>query len=359
MSDVFAIQDEIVESIVQALAPALLGETKRAIRRATENLEAYELYLKGRYFWNQRSPAVFGRAIRHFEEAIAVDPGYALAYTGLADCYSILRVYGWTPREHSQPRALEGVTTALALDPDLPEAHFSKALYTFYFETHWRQARDHFVDALVRRPRMAVFHAYFAIFLATEYAYEEARVHLARAIDLEAHSSTVQFLAASASCAMGDPESAAQHAARALELQPESLGPRWPQTVALLMAGRLDEAIAAGEQVVARTRAPVYVGVLGMVYGRAGRLADAHALARELDERESRGEYIIPAARLVMQLALEDGPGVRSSLAACVAGGAAPFSVVATSRWLLDRWRGDVEMDRLLDDLHDGARPGA
>ena len=359
MADVFEIQDEIVGAIVSALAPALRGEARAASRRPTENLEAYELYLRGRHYWNQRSPAVFGTAIRYFEEAIAGDPGYALAYAGLADCYSILRVYGWTPPEHSQPRALDAVTRALALDPELPEAHFSKALYTFYFERGWRSARGPFLEALARSPRIGVFEAYFGLFLATEYQYEPARQRLSHALELDPHSSLVHFLAASGACAMGDPGAAEQYAARALELQPESLGPRWPQTVAVLMAGRFEEAVAAAEQVVARTRAPIYLGVLGMVYAAGGRLADAQRLGQELDERQSRGEYIVPVARLSLALGMRDTSAVRRWLGDCADGGAAPFSVVATNRWLLEMHRGDAEIDRLLDRLHDGARPPA
>jgi serine/threonine protein kinase/Tfp pilus assembly protein PilF len=357
MADVFEIQDEIVESIVSALAPALVGEAKTIVRRATENLEAYELYLKGRHFWNQRSPAVVGTAIRFFEEAIALDPKYALAYAGLADCYSILRVYGWTPPEHSQPRALDAVTRALALEPELPEAHFSHALYTFHFERHWRTARRHFEEALALSPQMAMFEAYFGLFLAAEYDYPAARQRLERAIDLDPHSAVVHFLAASAACVMGDLLTVERHCVRALELQPDSLGPRWPETVALLAAGRTDEALAVGERVIARTRAPIYLGVMGMIYGRAGRLADARRLVQELDERQARGEYVVPAARLSVHLGLNDEAEVRSALAACVDGGAAPFSVLATNRWLLDTLRGDPEIDRLLDRLHDGARP--
>jgi serine/threonine-protein kinase len=355
--DVFDIQDQIVESIVTALAPALLGETATTVPRPTENLAAYDLYLKGRHFWNQRSPAVVGTAIRFFEEAIGLDSRYALAYTGLADCYSILRVYGWMPPEHSQPRALEAVTKALELAPDLPEAHFSTALYTFHFERHWRAARSHFARACASSPRMAMFEAYFALFLATEYDYAEARTRLDRARALDPHSSVVFFLTAAAACAMGDVGDAERDARRALELQPESLGPRWPQTVALLAAGKLDEAVAVGEAVVARARAPIYIGVLGMVYGAAGRLAEARRLGEELDERQNRGEYIVPAARLSLSLGLKDVDRVRDALAACVDGGAAPFSVAATSRFLIDGYRADREIDRLLDRLHDGARP--
>ena len=357
LADVFDVQDEIVQSIVHAIAPTLVGEAKALARRPTENLQAYELYLKGRYFWNQRSPAVVGTAIRHFEDAIALDSQYALAYAGLADCYSILRAYGWTPAEHSQPRALDAVTRALALDPELAEAHFSRALYVFHFERHWRLARTHFVDALALTPRMAMFEAYFAMFLATEYEYEEARRRFDRALELDPHSSLIHFLGASIACVMGDAGEAASHAARALELQPESLGARWPETVALLMAGRLDEAMLVAERFIARTRAPIYLGVLGMVYARAGRIADARRVALELDERQSRGEYIVPVARLSVQLGLGDVSGIRAALAECVDGGSAPFSIVATNRWLLDRYRGDAEIDALLDRVHDGAKP--
>ena len=108
MSDVFDVQDEIVESIVNALAPALLPHAKSGLRRQTENLAAYELYLKGRHFWSQRSPAVMGTALRCFEDAIALDANYALAYAGLADCYSILRAYGWIPLEYRPAPCIGG-----------------------------------------------------------------------------------------------------------------------------------------------------------------------------------------------------------------------------------------------------------
>jgi serine/threonine protein kinase/tetratricopeptide (TPR) repeat protein len=357
MADVFDIQDEIVQSIVSALAPSLMPETRDGQRRPTENLEAYELYLKGRYFWNQRSPAVVGTAIRCFEDAIALDPRYAPAYAGLADCYSILRVYGLTPPEHSQPRALEATTKALELDPALAEAHFSQALYTFYFERHWRRARRHFVDALAINPRMAMFEAYFGLFAASEFEYDEAGERMRRALEIDPHSPVVHFLASITAVLTGDFAGVDRHASRALELQPESLGPRWPQTVALAASGRLDDAIAIGEQVVARSRAPIFIGVLSMVYGFAGRLADARRLAQELDERQGRGEYIVPAARLPVHLGLKDVAGVRASLGACVDGGAAPFTVIGTSRLLIEDYRNDPEIDRLLDRLHDGARP--
>ena len=359
MADVFDIQDEIVEALVSAIAPSLSADVPAAVRRSTADPDAYERYLKGRHFLNQRSPAVMASAIRFFEESIARDPGFALAHAGLADAYSILRVYGWTPAASSQPRALEAVTRALALDPSLAEAHLSRALYVFHFEPRWRAARPHFEAALTASPGNALAEAYYALFLATEYEYAEARQRIANALAIDPQSPMIRFLTAAAACVVGDFTDALRDATRALELQPESMGARWPQTVSLAALGRFDEAAQVGDRVLARSRAPIYVGVLGMVHARAGRLADARRLADELDERRNRGEFITPAAVLPVWLGLRDRPRILEALDACAAGGAAPFSVLASSRFLLDEHRGDPAFDPLLDRLHDGARPDA
>lgn len=134
MADVFEIQDEIVTSIITALVPALQGAAGHAVQRSTKNLEAYELYLKGRHHTHQRSPATLRVAIQCFEQAIKLDPGYALAYAGLADCYGILRVYGRMPAEAGRPPAHAAMTRAMTLAPSLWEVNFSRAFYTFYFE---------------------------------------------------------------------------------------------------------------------------------------------------------------------------------------------------------------------------------
>jgi serine/threonine-protein kinase len=352
MADVFDVQDEIVASIVQAIAPALLPAARAAAHHGTRNLDAYELYLKGRFFWNQRSPAVLQAALTSFQQALERDPDYALAYTGLADCYTILHVYGWMPPERCRPLAGEALARALALEPGLPEAHLSRALYIFHFERRWREARQSFVNALTARPRMASAAAHFSVFLATAYEFGDARERIGHALDVDPHSSAVHFLAACTACLTGDWEAAERHSARALELQPESLGARWPQTVALLAMGRMEDAIAAGEVVVARSRAPVFVGVMAMVYGRAGRLADASRILQELDERRSRGEFIAPAAYLSVHLGLGNRDGVRDALRACV-DGAAPMSVVGPTRFLLDGYREDAEIGPLLARLHD------
>jgi hypothetical protein len=140
-------------------------------------------------------------------------------------------------------------------------------------------------------------------------------------------------------------------------LQPDALGPRWPLTIALAIAGRVDDAVATAEELVARSRAPMYLGVLGMAYARAGRRAEAERLLRELDERESRGEYIVPLARLAVSLGLHDVDAVSTALAMCVDGGAAPSSVIVLVRGAIETYFGARDITPLLDRLHDGASP--
>src|SRR5262249_13653667 len=137
LADVFAIQDEIVESIVKALAPALAGEAKSAVKRPTENLEAYELYLKGRHHWHLRTPSAMKTAMAIFEQVIALDPQYALAYAGLADCYSICRGYAWYSDAQCREQARTAVSRAMALDPSLADVNFSQAFYLTWFEPNW------------------------------------------------------------------------------------------------------------------------------------------------------------------------------------------------------------------------------
>ena len=357
LADVFEVQDEVVGAIVAAIAPTLVGAEGGVVRRATSNLHAYDLYLKGRHLWNQRSPSVVGAAIACFEGAIALDPAFAAAYAGLADCYSILRVYGWMAAEQAQPRALEAVTRALALDPQLAAAHRAKGIYTFHFEPHWRAAEDAFVAALALDPHDAICDATYGMFLATAYRFDEARVRLARALERDPFSAQVHFLVASTACAMCDADAAARHAARALELQPDALGPRWPQTVALLMQGATTRSSnsasrwsrAAGPRSSSACWRWSTAGPdVSPTPGAWARSCTNGPAAASTSRRRACWRW--PSAWAMPR-------SVHRCLAACADGGAAPFAVVATNRWLLEGYRGDAAMDALLDRINDGARP--
>ncbi len=360
MTDVFEIQDEIVGSIVGALVPALLASgAPAAVRRPTDNLEAYELYLKGRSYWHQRSPATMCVAIQCFEQAITFDPNYALAYCGLADCYGIQRTYGWTRAEDNRQKAADAVQRAMALDAGLAEANFSLAFYTFYFERRWRDAAGHFARARELGPRVSLHHLYSALYYAVERSPADIHRHAQVAGDLDPLSPFVQAALSTAYWIVGEFETAERLAAHALELQGDYLVGLWAHGLALSGLGRHAEGIRRIEQAVAMSRAPAFVSMLGHTLARGGRAPEARRLLTELEERASRGEFIPAFGRLAVYVGLGDVNGVRRELTMAVAEATPPFSLWVSSGPFLAEFRSDPEVARLLDAWDRGDDPSA
>ncbi|MEO7133320.1 MAG: protein kinase [Vicinamibacterales bacterium] len=357
MTDVFEIQDEIVAAIVSALMPTLLGEKAPVVPRSTANLEAYELYLKGRHYWHQRSPATLRIAIQCFQQAIALDQRYALAYCGLADCYGILRVYGWTPASENRRLAEAAVTQAMALAPDLAEANFSKGFYTFYFERRWRDAGPHFKRATELNPRSPLIQMYTGLFHSIEGDVVEMRRRMEATTALDPLSPFSQALSSSGYYILGQFDEAERLSARALELQSDYLLAFWTHGLALVGQGRFAEGIADLERATTVSRAPIFICMLGFGLGRAGRYEEARRLIAELDDRAARGEYVPAFARLGIYVGLDDLDGVRRALTACVADVTPPFSFRVTTGVDLDRYRGDPDVARLLDAWFRGDDP--
>jgi serine/threonine protein kinase/tetratricopeptide (TPR) repeat protein len=353
MADVFEIQDEIVASIVKAVVPALLGAAAHAVERPTENTEAYELYLKGRHHWHQRSPATLRLAIQCFDQAIKIDPEYALAYAGLADSYGILRVYGWVSAEEGRPKAHAAMTKAIELAPASWEANFSRGFYFFYFERDWRQGEPHFQKAVAINPRSSLAQAYYAIFLSIPRRTEEAIGHSALACQLDPLSPFIHAAAATMFYALGSFEEAERAARRALELQPDYLYALWNLGVALSGLGKHAEAIQTLERAVTLSRSPMFVGLLGLAYARARRHDDANRLLHELEDRGGRGEYVPAFVPLTILIGLGDVPVIRQALAAAMAESTPPLSLRANGGGqLLEEFRTDPEIDRMLFELY-------
>src|SRR5439155_25260267 len=145
MADVFAIQDEITAAIVKVLEPALLGTQQPVARLHGDNVEAFELYLKGRHHWHHRTPQSLRTGLAYFEEAIRLDPSYALAHAGLADSYAILIAYGYISPAEGRAKGHESATRAMTLDPGLAESHFAMALSVFWAGEDWHNAEPHFL----------------------------------------------------------------------------------------------------------------------------------------------------------------------------------------------------------------------
>jgi len=354
MADVFAIQDEIVESIVGALAPALAGEAKRAVRRPTDNLDAYERYLKGRHFWHFRTATDLRSAIRCFEQVIALDADYALAYSGLADCLAICRAFGWFSDAESRQRAHEAVARALALDPSLAQVNFSRGAELFVFDAKWTEAESFFKRAVTIDPRMIDAHGYLGLVCACAGRGDDAQAHVDHARALDPLSPFSHYLAAVALCIARRYEGAEAAARRVLELHPDSIIGLWSLGVALCGLSQEDEAVTALERVVMFSRAPYYMGFLALAYGRGGRTDDTARLLTELEERADRGEYVTPVALLNASVGLADSSRITRVLERCIEDRIPVSTIHILCDKFLEPYRTDPEINRLVERLYRG-----
>jgi DNA-binding winged helix-turn-helix (wHTH) protein/TolB-like protein/Flp pilus assembly protein TadD len=185
-TDIFALQDAISQQIVRALALNLSGEERRQLtRRYTESTDAYEAYIKGRFWWNKRTDEGFRKAIDYFNQAIALDSNYALPYAGLADCYAIMSPYNILKPGESFAKAKAAVTKALEIDGGLAEARTSLAHMTWMYDWDWATAETEFKRAIELRPNYPTAHQWYAVFLSAMSRHDEAIREAKLAYDLE------------------------------------------------------------------------------------------------------------------------------------------------------------------------------
>ncbi len=185
-ADIFTAQDSISEQIIEVLALELSGEDKKRLaKRYTENIEAYQAYMKGRFWWNRRGEEGFKRAIEFFNEAISLDRNYALAYAGLADCYAIMSPYGITGPKESYPKAKAAATQALTLDNQLAEAHASLANITWLYEWDFPAAEAQFKQAIELDPNYPTAHQWYSVYLSSMGRHDEAIGEANRARELD------------------------------------------------------------------------------------------------------------------------------------------------------------------------------
>ncbi len=193
LDDIFKVQDEIAGAVVSALSVTLLHAVLPA-RAAEPNAEAYQLYLRGRFHWNRRTPEDFREAVVFFQEAIAVDPNYSLAYTGLADCYGLLPIYDPTARAvDTMPQAKEAILRALALGDNSAEAHASLGLILGIFDFDWAGAERQFQRAIELSPNAAVPRQRYGQILVNTGRIEQGLAEGRRAVELDPLSQVVNL----------------------------------------------------------------------------------------------------------------------------------------------------------------------
>ncbi|MGH9603866.1 MAG: protein kinase domain-containing protein [Terriglobales bacterium] len=359
IADVFDIQDEITEAIVKTLEPALLGRKELLARRHSENLQAFEMYLKGRHFWNQRVEHLVRAGVECFRAAIDLDPDYALAYAGLADSFTILRVYGYISAAEARPRAEAAVKRAIELDPTLAEAHLAMAMFTAVFSADWPDAELHFKKALEIQPRSALVQVYLSLFLSTRHRFEEAAKCAAKATELDPLSPFVQGIAALAMYTSRRYQDAVRYAERALELHPDFVLGLWPLGVTLCQLGQPERAPELYERLVSVTRrATTFVGVLGLAYGRAHEREKALRLREELVQRGA-GETVSSFGLLSIDIGLGDRENAYADLKAAVAEETTGWGLEVILGPFLDELAADARWAEVFQQLRLVPRAGA
>jgi serine/threonine protein kinase/Tfp pilus assembly protein PilF len=303
--DVFAIQDEIAATIVNTLRATMFADLSEHVpRRYTENIQAYGLYLKGRYAWNRRTQEGVAEAIRYFEQAIAEDSSYAPAYAGLADSYALDVDYRSIPVDDAYRRAKEYAHKALELDETVPSAHASLAWSLFVYDWDWEGADREFRRAIELNPRYSSAHQWYAFLLASRGEHDAALLEGHTALELDPASVSARRGVGWLAFYARRFDLALDHLARAIEMNPMAVESSRMLGTTLAMRGQFAEAERILRDALALPAAGAYTtATLGWVLARAGKRREAEELLREL-ETVARASYVSPVAFAIFHLGL-------------------------------------------------------
>jgi len=308
LEDVFAIQTEVAQNVSDALETQLLREEREHIeKKPTGDIGAYTLYLKGRYYWNERSRDALEKAIKYFEEAIRRDPGFALAYAGLADSYIVLVDHGHLPPSEGYPKAKQAATKALELDETLAEAHTSLA-NILSCQWDWLGAEEEFAKALRGNPSYATAHHWYSIHLGTLGRLDEGirELKIAEELDplspmIHAYAGIVYFCARKYDIALAELD-------KALELDPNFVPAHANRVDVYLAKSMFEEALAELERVLPffQPLSTAMRAEVGSVYAIAGRTEEAKRILRECEEASAheRAEDVNHRALAIIHLKL-------------------------------------------------------
>ena len=306
LDDIFAIQDEIARGIVDQLQVTLglKHVTTQLVARPTDDLEAYQLYLRGREAAFQRSPASLRRAIEYFRQALVRDPNYARAHLGLAEAHIGLGVYQYIPTYEADRVASAALDAAERWQPDLALIHTLRAQLKLYLRPDWPDAGPHLERALSIDPNEPLAHAYVAFLNGMLGNLEVSRQAATRAVSLDPLSVFIRAVSIMGFPPRGipgaDSAAALEGHLTALAMEPNSVLHLWMSAVRLSDFERHGEALVNIQRAVELTQgAPLMVGLHARALGLAGRRAEALVLREQLRERAQR-EYVGPAVMLMM-----------------------------------------------------------
>ncbi|HKR02078.1 MAG TPA: protein kinase, partial [Pyrinomonadaceae bacterium] len=350
-TDVLALEDSISKQVAGALVPHLTGDERRQLsKRGTDDPEAYEAFLRGRYYWYTMTEDGFAKAITCYERAAALDPTYAAAYAGIAEYHCWLAVYGLMPPAGQLTEARKAAERAIALDDTLAEAHTSHALALLTHEAQWQLAEERFQRAIQLNPNYSTAHAHYACQLGMEGRFGESIVVARRACEVDPlNPFPAYFLAWCLYQARRYEESIAQ-ARQLLQSEPHYGSAHFVLSWSLRRIGLYEEAIEAARRAVELLgEIPMFLAALGSAYAEAGQTEEARGVLAKLD-RMSADRYVTPYHRAFVHIYLGERDEALTLLQECVTVGE-PWLVWLGVEPQLDRLRSNQRFQELLKRL--------
>jgi TolB-like protein/Flp pilus assembly protein TadD/class 3 adenylate cyclase len=293
LTDIFAVESEIAKAVADTLQAKLTGSQERAISaKPTGNLEAYQFYLRGRYYWNRRTAGGLKRALDQFQQAADRDPTFALAYVGLADCYLQLEEYASTPSSETLPKARAAAQRALQIDNSLGEAHTSLGLIDVYLR-QFEEAEKEYKRGIELNPSYPTAHHWYSVYLLTQGRLDEAIAEIKRAQELDPLSPVISDHLTICYFFKGDLNAGIEQCRKIIELDPNYPRAHGHLGWAYLKQGREQQVVAELQKgVEVSGGGSQELGFLGYGYGALGKRSEAMAILGELKERYARRESL-------------------------------------------------------------------
>jgi TolB-like protein/Tfp pilus assembly protein PilF len=355
LTDIFAVESEIAKNIAEALQAKITGSEKNSIAKApTANPEAYELYLKGRFFWNKRSGADLRKAIEYFNQAIALDPNFALAYAGLADSHMLLPNYdfGGTPVRESIAPAHVAVAKALQLDDSLAEAYASRGLLDTV-ELHLDRAVTNFARAIELKPNYATAHHWLMLGQLALGRFDQAMAEGKRALELDPLSIIINADVSWTYACAHQFDEAEKRARKTLEIDPRFFLAHYYLGGILQLRGHLKDAIPEFQKSVELNNDAYSIAMLGQAYARNGQKDEAQKVFARLKE-EANSRYVSPYAWALLYTGFGEKKRAIDELERAYQTGDTNYLFVVKTDPLLDELRSEPRFNALVQKVTGG-----
>ncbi len=306
LADLLTVQEEIAREISERLRTRLtIEEQKQFSKRYTGDVQAYQLYLKGRYYWNKRTRDGYKKATEQFEQAIEKDPSYALAYAGIADCYNVLSSYGIASPRESIPKGEAAARRALEIDGDLAEAHTSLAYVKYQYEWDWAGGESEFRRALDLNPNYSTAHQWYALELAGMGRMTDALREINRAQELDPLSLIANVNAGWIFYHARQYDRALEQIRKSLDMDPTFARGHWAISEPLEQQQKYQEATTELEKARQIDETPIMLALLGHLYAVTGKTSDARRIVTQLNAL-SKQAYLDPYFLAEIHTALGD-----------------------------------------------------